>query len=105
MKVWLTCFGILFVGAELFQWVMQLDSWHFSGAWLVLGGMGLAVASNRTHLPHLSTSDVSEPESAPTPGSGEPGRVIAQDSVEQTSTSAHRAEQASISFRVRSPRL
>ena len=104
MRVWLTCFGILFVGAELFQWVIQLDSWHFSGAWLVLGGMGLAVASNRTHLPHLGGSNVREFESAPAPDSGEAGQAAAQDGAEQTATSARRAKQSSISFRVRSPR-
>lgn len=51
MKFWLTCFVLLFTGAELFEWFSQLESWQASGIWLVLGGMGLAAASNAAHLP------------------------------------------------------
>ncbi len=110
MRVWLTCFGVLFVGAELFQWVVQLDTWHFSGAWLILGGMGLAAASNAAHLPYLRAADPSESESALNKAGRKDGataevdRAADQDRAKQTPTSALRAEQASISFKVRSPR-
>ena len=55
MKFWLACFLLLFVGAELLEWVMHIavmgDSVQASGSWLILGGMGLAAASNAKHLP------------------------------------------------------
>ncbi|MEO1395172.1 MAG: hypothetical protein AAFV90_19905 [Cyanobacteria bacterium J06634_5] len=50
MKFWLVCFVVLFAGAELFDWVMQASGGELSGAWWVLGGMGLAAASNAKHL-------------------------------------------------------
>lgn len=53
MKFWLTCFGLLFVGAELLQWVAELGSGQPDSVWLVLGGLGLAAVSNASHLPKL----------------------------------------------------
>ncbi len=53
MKLWLVCFLILFFGAEAVQWFGQLP-W-VSGVELslpltVVGGIGLAIASNRGAL-------------------------------------------------------
>lgn len=53
MKFWLACFVLLFAGAELLQWVTQVGQGQISVAWLILGGMGLAAASNASHLPGL----------------------------------------------------
>ncbi len=46
MRVWLAGFVVLFVGVELFEWFAQLGSVQASGMGLILGGMGLAAASN-----------------------------------------------------------
>ena len=46
MGFWLAAFIMLFAAVELFNWIAQIGSWHASGVWLVLGGMGLAAISN-----------------------------------------------------------
>jgi hypothetical protein len=56
MKLWLVCFFALFFGAESIQWFSQLH-W-FSGVELSLpmvlvGGAGLAIASNYRYLQSL----------------------------------------------------
>ncbi len=99
MKIWLMCFGLLFVGAELFQWAMQLRIGQFSGGWLILGGMGLAVASNAAHLPQRSAIQ-SEPTSTPPKAAAPASKADDSDSAKRPAT---RSEEDSISFEVRSP--
>lgn len=60
VKFWLSCFFLLFVCAELFEWIARLGSVQLHGVWLILGGMCLAVASNASHLPRLSGSPDAE---------------------------------------------
>ena len=111
MRLWLTCFGVLFVGAELFQWMMQLGNWQVSGAWLILGGVGLAAASNAAHLPQLGASDLgkSEPklssEGVRAGAITGPDKTAAPNKATPTPVSSPCAEPDSISFKVRSPRL
>jgi hypothetical protein len=105
MKFWLACFGLLFVGAELFQWVMQI-SWQFSGSGLILGGMGLALASNATHLPRIRTTsaDLSQVSSEKAVDQGGVDQAIASlphRNLEQTAQSP--TDEDSISFKVRFP--
>jgi len=119
VKFWLTCFVLLFAGAELFQWMVALGGADLSGAWLVLGGMGLAAASNAKHLPRLSPPQVSGGTSGqgndlPSPSTvkGEPTRQqqIAHKDNAKTTAAATRPESQetdsdkdSISFKVRLP--
>ena len=105
MKFWLSCFFLLFVAAELFAWVAQIGSVQPHGVWLILGGMGLAAASNAAHLPKLSSSretkaiaksppiesQVEEPQSNPIPQPNVPASV------------AEQSQEDSISFKVRLP--
>jgi len=108
MKFWLSCFFLLFVAAELFEWVAQIGSVQPHGAWLILGGMGLAAASNAAHLPKLSglsssgegeaitesqpiKSQTKDPQKAPIPQSNKPTSV------------AEQSQEDSISFKVRLP--
>ncbi len=100
MKIWLMCFGLLFVGAELFQWAIQLKIGQFSGGWLILGGMGLAAASNAAHFPQRSAIQ-SEPASSPPPKAA--ASVSKADDPGNTKRSPTRSEGDSISFEVRSP--
>ena len=50
LRFWFVAFVVLFVAVELFQWVAALGSWQPTGMWLLLGGMGLAAASNDGRL-------------------------------------------------------
>ena len=52
MKLWLVCFLIQFLGAEAAQWLGQLPwmaSLELSLPLTVMGGVGLAIASNYRH--------------------------------------------------------
>ena len=51
IRVWLVGFGLLFVSVELLDWALQIGSSQPVGYWTVLGGLGLAAASNARHLP------------------------------------------------------
>lgn len=82
MRVWLAGFVLLFVGVELFEWFTQLGSVQASGMGLMLGGMGLAAASNagrwqksvsgkgestdqqalKIETPEIQTSEIQTPE-------------------------------------------
>ncbi|MEM9092859.1 MAG: hypothetical protein AAGC93_29545 [Cyanobacteria bacterium P01_F01_bin.53] len=119
MKFWLACFVLLFAGAELFQWVAQLG--ELSGAWLVLGGMGLAAASNAKHLPmmgkHKAVPLKSKTEQVVQSQTASNESVTVADSLQtqpspsttETSsgplqeTSSSLSDQDSISFKVRLP--
>ncbi|MBD2111142.1 MULTISPECIES: hypothetical protein [Cyanophyceae] len=73
MKLWLICFLILFFGAEAVQWFVQLpwvSSVELSLPLTVLGGIGLAIASNYRSWPTfapLPTKSAEPPLPNPTP--------------------------------------
>ncbi|WP_035986130.1 hypothetical protein [Leptolyngbya sp. KIOST-1] len=71
MKLWLVCFLILFFGAETAQWLGHLP-WvgglQLSLPLTVIGGVGLAIASNYRRWPSLGTLPAKpEPPPAPNP--------------------------------------
>ena len=106
MKFWLTCFGLLFIGAELFQWFVELGGGKLSDLWLILGGMGLAAASNAAHLPKLTGSTVSDATApdkasdrlAQTQPKGHP-----KEPIKGLPSVAQQSVEDSISFKVRLP--
>lgn len=109
MKFWLTCFGLLFIGAELFQWFAELGGGKLSGVWLILGGMGLAAASNAAHLPKLAkltnstVSDATAPDKASDHlAQSQPKERLKKPITEPLSVAQQSAED-SISFKVRLP--
>lgn len=66
MKLWLVCFLILFFGAEAAQWLGQLPwvgSAELSLPLTVVGGIGLAIASNYRSWATFSTPPA-KPETA-----------------------------------------
>ena len=91
MRIWLVGFVLLFVGVELFEWVAQLDISQAGGYWVVLGGLGLAAASNAKHLPGLSGGQTKQMETSEEPAM----REKKEKGVDRSDDS--------ISFRVRSP--
>ena len=53
MRFWLICLGVLFVGAESYQWLLaQLGNPAIHGTWLWIGigGAALAIASNHRYV-------------------------------------------------------
>lgn len=69
MKLWLVCFLILFFGAEAVQWFGHLpwvSSVELSLPLTVLGGIGLAIASNYRNWPAFSPPPA-QPKSPPLP--------------------------------------
>ncbi len=110
MKFWLSCFFLLFVAAELFEWAAQIGSIQPHGAWLILGGMGLAAASNAAHLPNLSRSGETEAiaENQPIENrhienqADEPQKELVTQPSKPVSV-AEQSQEDSISFKVRLP--
>lgn len=91
------------MSAELFEWVAQIGSWQPSGMGLVLGGVGLAAASNAAHLPRLASGEVAEGSViAPEPARKD---VDTQKDVgsQKPLSVAEQSKQDGISFKVRSP--
>jgi hypothetical protein len=109
MKLWLVCFLVLFFGAEGFQWFVGLH-W-FSGAefslpTVLIGGAGLAIASNYRYLQTLGLFPSDEVHSLPSPSSqslpvtGPPHSQPTQ-SVQPAKPESVRGK--SISFEIRKP--
>ncbi|MBD2232972.1 hypothetical protein [Phormidium tenue] len=70
MKLWLVCFLILFFGAEAVQWFGHLpwvSSVEPSLPLTLLGGIGLAIASNYRNWPTFGPAP--KPEDPPLPSS------------------------------------
>ncbi len=104
MKFWLACFLLLFVGAELFEWVAQIGSWHPSGVGLVLGGMGLAAASNAAHLPKLvKPAETAKGSAIASTSTEESAESKTKNNLEKPVSIAEPSVRDSISFEVRSP--
>ena len=113
MKLWLVSFLILFSGAEAIQWFAHLQ-W-FGGVELslpavVMGGIGLAIASNYRQLQALgwlpetsSTPEISAPEETSAVAATESQMACPMDSTAVRS-GAGRQQEASISFEIHKPR-
>ena len=112
MRVWFAAFVLLFAMIELFDWMMQLDSWQPTGMWLVLGGMGLAVISNASYWsigqPGLDNSKAGQADAQQKATVSE--QTIAQiaetksqktKSQQMTDSLANQSDKESISFKVR----
>jgi hypothetical protein len=102
MKLWLTCFLLLFFGAETLQWLGQVP-WldGVVGSWpmaLVGGGM-LAIASNAQFRQQSAplepaTKPATPPESAPLPTASAPA----------VPNSPLKSSPSSISFEIAKPK-
>lgn len=110
MKFWLMCFGVLFIGAELFQWFAELGGGKLSGVWLILGGMGLAAASNAAHLPKLTaklisstTSNATTPDKASDHLAQSQPKEHLKETIPEPPSVAQQSAEDSISFKVRLP--
>ncbi|MEM6713751.1 MAG: hypothetical protein AAF622_01620 [Cyanobacteria bacterium P01_C01_bin.147] len=121
MALWLLCCVLLFVTSCGYDWLSH-QSWFFtpelSLPWLVLGGLGLAIASNR-HVWHLadwrwpsktvasttSLQTVSELQLRQTPvvsSAAQPSiETLPQNATGQAAKAI--AANASISFKIASP--
>ncbi|PZO20068.1 MAG: hypothetical protein DCF25_07300 [Leptolyngbya foveolarum] len=110
IRVWLIGFVLLFVSVELLDWVLQMGSSQPVGYWTVLGGLGLAAASNAKRLPKLSGSEtksdltdasgksVSQPKASPLAPEQSNAKTVNKSSKQAVDRSDD-----SISFRVRLP--
>lgn len=96
------CFGLLFGAAELYQWASQahwLSSDGLSLPILIIGGLGLAIASNYRHLPGLTQRHTQlitprpTPSPLPSPPETTPTRTVPPPS--------QRSTRPSISFEIR----
>lgn len=98
MKVWITCFILLFGAAELLQWVKQFS---LPLPIFVLGGLFLAIASNYSKLSHLPFHlDYKEPEPLkPEPPKSPAVPVSSGNPV----ASSRRTSTRSISFEIKKP--
>ncbi|MBE7384573.1 MAG: hypothetical protein F6J95_024555 [Leptolyngbya sp. SIO1E4] len=68
MRLWLLCCALLFIVAKGYDWITHQIWFQFpdlSLPWIVLGGIGLAIASNRVDF--KPTSHQSVDASAPLP--------------------------------------
>lgn len=102
MKLWLVCFLILFLGAEAAQWLGQLPwmaSIELSLPLTVIGGIGLAIASNYRHWPRLGPLPPS-PEPSPLPSTLSPPSPTAEPPVPAPKAS-RKAD--TISFEIKRP--
>ena len=109
---------LLFVSVELLDWGLQLGSLQPVGYWTVLGGLGLAAASNAKHLPKLSGTETkgdltgvqgksvaqsngSQPKASPL--ISEQSKAETAETVTKSSGEGVDRSDDSISFRVRWP--
>ena len=102
------------MGAELLEWVAHLGmagGMEASGMWLILGGMGLAAASNSAHLPKLTQSNTTddcatqEAERAAENSAANPKETTPTGNVgpSQSASITEQSQDDSISFKVRLP--
>jgi hypothetical protein len=93
MKVWITCFILLFGASELLQWFRQFS---LPLPVFILGGVFLAIASNYDKLTHLPFHlDYAEPELPQQQGT--PVAPATEPAVMQ------KQRRRSISFEIRKP--
>lgn len=108
MKLWLVCFLVLFFGAEMAQWLGRLP-WlgriELSLPLTVLGGIGLAIASNYRHWLSVSTL-AARPEQSPPPAavpSPSPAVLPQVKSPTQAKISTASRKADTISFEIKKP--
>lgn len=101
MKLWLVCFFILFFGAEAIQWLGHL-SWvsnvELSLPLTIVGGIGLAIASNYRNWPTLGPTPA-KPKAPPLPNPTPPIPTIATPV--NAPRVSHKAD--TISFEIKKP--
>lgn len=107
VRVWLIGFVLLFIGVETLEWLFRLGG--SDGYWVMLGGLGLAAASNAKHLPKLgetqANNDLSDSKQvgAKTSNLEQSQRNTERAADQQTEEKDINRSEDSISFRVRLP--
>ena len=113
VRVWLIGFVLLFIGVETLEWLFRLGG--SDGYWVMLGGLGLAAASNAKHLPKLgdtqANADLSDSKqvadfqqvSAKTSNLEQPQRNAENAANQRTEDKNIDRSEDSISFRIRLP--
>ncbi|MBF2036479.1 MAG: hypothetical protein IGR92_13650 [Leptolyngbyaceae cyanobacterium T60_A2020_046] len=71
MWLWLVCCGVLFIAVQGYQW-LDSHGWtqvDLAWPWVLLGGVGLAIASNRKprSLTSIAPPPISPVDPSPTP--------------------------------------
>lgn len=106
MRLWLLCCGVMFAVAQGYQWLIQQTWWtevQLSLPWTVMGGLGLAIASNMRGFRRSFTASQSptSPQVAPTASPTAP-EAATQSPQTACQTSATPAK-PSISFEISRP--
>ncbi|MGD1904679.1 MAG: hypothetical protein ACFB0C_01650 [Leptolyngbyaceae cyanobacterium] len=107
LRLWLLCCGVMFVVSQGYEWASH-QAWfgmpHLSLPWLILGGIGLAIASNRTELKSLTSTPPQSPL-ASAPAATETTVLPTATVPEKAPTqSPQDSKAASISFEINSQR-
>ncbi|MBE9177935.1 hypothetical protein IQ268_04970 [Oculatella sp. LEGE 06141] len=111
MKVWLTCFLLLFAIAELYQWITNtgwMSHFHLPLPVLMLAGAGLAIASNydkQAGLPWQMYTRLTQPSIAPNAPSTAPATAAHPSQAADSASAAFNPSQQnrSISFTIQKP--
>ncbi len=94
MRFGIACFVILFLGTELYHWLLGLGQLELSLPMMIVAGGGLAIASN---LPRSTTQSSTETE--PTAA-----KVSSQPTIPtQTQKTVQPPDPDRISFKIRPP--
>lgn len=101
MRFGMICFVVLFLGTELYRWLLGLGPWELSLPMTLLAGGGLAIASN---LPAPTTSSPGAPHTVE-PEPTDPSQPLPNTSapVNQDAIRPDTASQDTISFKIRRP--
>ncbi|MBW4472741.1 MAG: hypothetical protein KME45_20545 [Stenomitos rutilans HA7619-LM2] len=103
MKVWITCFVLLFGAAEVLQWVQQVS---LPLPFFVLGGALLAIASNYDKLTNMPFHlDYEKPETLKEEPTVARSLNVPQAPLQKTvrDSVSDRPNQRPISFTIRKP--
>ncbi|NER84087.1 MAG: hypothetical protein F6K42_32015 [Leptolyngbya sp. SIO1D8] len=105
MRLWLLCCALLFITAQTYDWISH-QSWfitpHLSLPWIILGGVGLAIASNHSTLKAISGRATEPGETLPVhPNSSEAVSSLPTQKPEIATTQSNsQPKTASISFEI-----
>jgi len=91
MRFGIVCFVILFLGTELYHWLMGLGQFELSLPLTIMAGGGLAIASN---LPRTTSPTQPEPIAPETP---------AIEPVQPSQRDSQPTDNDTISFKITSP--
>jgi hypothetical protein len=108
MRLWLLCCALLFAATQGYEWI-QHQAWFVApelfSPWVVLGGVGLAIASNR----FARSSDSRQPRqqgSQATPSLTPPSPWEASQTTTVTSTTPKTPRpRSTISFEIAKPKV